>query len=51
MNLDISFEDVTMQTPVYIKMDVANQLLLSEGICTQLGIVSYHEKVEKCKAR
>ena len=50
MDLDISFEDITMQTPVYIKMDAADQLLLSEGICRQSGIVIYHEEVGKCKA-
>ena len=50
MDLDISFEDITMQTPVYIKMDAADQLLLSEGVCRQLGIVIYHEEVGKCKA-
>ena len=50
MDLDISFGDVTMQTPVYIKMDAADQLLLSEGVCGQLGIVTYHNEVEKCKA-
>lgn len=50
MDLDISFEDITMQTPVYIKMDAADQLLLSEGVCRQLGIIIYHEEVGKCKA-
>ena len=50
MDLDISFGDVTMQTPVYIKMDAADQLLLSEGVCRQLGIVTYHDEVGKCKA-
>ena len=50
MDLDISFGDMTMQTPVYIKMDAADQLLLSEGVCRQLGIVTYHDEVGKCKA-
>ena len=50
MDLDISFGDVTMQTPVYIKMDAADQLLLSEGVCRQLGIVTYHDEVGKYKA-
>ena len=35
-----------MCTPVYIKMDVVDQLLLAEGVCRQLGIVSYHADVE-----
>ena len=34
-----------MKTPVYIKMDAPDQLLLSEGVCQQLGIVSYHRDV------
>ena len=35
-----------MCTPVYIKMDVQNWLLLAEGVCRQLGIVNYHPEVE-----
>ena len=34
-----------MHTPVYLKMDAHDDLLLSEGLCWQLGIVSYHPKV------
>ena len=33
--------------PMYIKMDAPDQLLLSEGVCRQLGIIEYHEDVEK----
>ena len=40
--LDITFLDRTIHTPVYVKMDSPEQLLLSEGVCRQLGIVSYH---------
>ncbi len=40
--LDVTFEDKTMCTPVYVKMDAPEQLLLSEGVCRQLGIVTYH---------
>ena len=36
-----------MRTTVYVKMDAHDQLLLSEGVCRQLGIISYHDKVEK----
>lgn len=36
-----------MRSPVYIKMDARNQLLLAEGVCRQLGIISYHSDVEK----
>ena len=34
-----------MRTPVYVKMDSKEQVLLSEGICRHLGIVTYHEAV------
>ena len=34
-----------MKTPVYLKIDAKEQLLLSEGVCRQLGIVRYHEQV------
>ena len=36
MDLDVSFKGLTMQTPVYIKLDAAEPLLLSEGVCRQL---------------
>jgi len=36
-----------MQTPTYVKMDAHDQLLLSEGLCRQLRIFSYHDKVEQ----
>ena len=42
MDLDITFEGCTMKTPGYIKMDLPTQLLLSEGVCRQLRILSYH---------
>ena len=45
IDLDIRFEGVTMQTPVYIKLDVEEPLLLSEGVCRQLRILSYHPGV------
>ena len=46
MDLDVTFQDWTMKTPVYIKMNASEQLLLSEGVCRQLGIISYHSDVE-----
>ena len=46
MDLDITFGDKTMCTPVYVKMNAHDPLLLSEGVCNQLGIVSYHPDVE-----
>ena len=46
MDLDITFGDRKMTTPIYIKMDAHDQLLLSEGVCRQLGILHYHPDVE-----
>ena len=46
MSMDITFNDVTLTTPVYIKLDSKDQLLLSKGVCRQLGIVQYHPKVK-----
>ena len=45
MDLDVSFGEMTMQTPVYIKMDATEQLLLGEGVCRQLNIITYHPSV------
>ena len=47
MDLDLSLGDRTMQTAVYLKMDAHNQLLLSEGVCCQLNILTYHKDVER----
>ena len=45
LELDVSFQDCTMTTDVYVKMDASEPLLLSEGVCRQLGIVTYHPGV------
>ena len=45
LDLDITFKDKTMKTPIYLKMDAKEQLLLCEGVCRQLGIISYHPQV------
>ena len=50
IDLDISFAGKTMKTTVYIKADACDQLLLSEGVCRQLCIVSYHPSVQPRKA-
>ena len=50
MDLDISFLDRTMKTTIYVKMDAGDQLLLSEGVCRQLGILSYHPQISSKKA-
>ena len=47
MDLDITFQEKTLNTPVYIKMDAPEQLLLSEGVCRQLGILTYHLEVQR----
>ena len=47
--VDISFDGITMCTPVYIKLDAQEQLLLSEGVCQQLKIINYHPNVEPRK--
>ena len=47
MSLRISFQDREMVTPVYIKMDSEEPLLLAEGVCRQLQIVTYHPAVLK----
>ena len=45
LDLSIEFDDKVMDTPVYIKMDSPDDLLLSEGVCHQLGIIRYHSEV------
>ena len=45
MDRDVSFNGKTMCTPVYIKMESQEALLLSEGVCRQLGMVTYHSHV------
>ena len=42
IDLDILFDERTMKTTVYVKMDAQEQLLLSEGVCRHLGIITYH---------
>ena len=37
-----------MKKMAYIKMDTTEQLLLGEGVCRQLGIVTYHPDVKQC---
>ena len=46
IEVDVSFDNRTMKTAVYVKMDAPEQLLLSEGICRQLGILTYHPDVQ-----
>ena len=51
MELDISFGDKTMKTTIYIKLDAYDQLLLSEGVCRQLGIIIYHPDVHPSRVK
>ena len=51
MDLDVEFDGKILHTPIYVKMDAHDQLLLSEGVCRQLGILHYHEKVEQWRGR
>ena len=46
MDLEITFNGKSIITPVYIKMDAPEQLLLSEGVCRQLNILTYHPDVQ-----
>ena len=41
------FENKSMRTPIYVKMDAYDRLFQSEGVCRQLKILSYHAKVEQ----
>ena len=45
MELDVEFNDKKIKTTIYIKMNAHDQLLLSEGVCHQLGMVLYHPDV------
>ena len=45
LELDVTLDDRTMHTSVYVKMDAYDSLLLSEGVCHQLGIIKYHPSV------
>ena len=47
MDLNVAFGERTMVTPIYIKMDAHDQLLLSEGVCRQLEIIRYHPEVDE----
>ena len=45
MDLEVIFGERAITTSVYIKMEAHDPLLLSEGGCHQLGIISYHPEV------
>ena len=45
VDLDVTFDGTTMKTPIYVKADAPEQLLLAEGVCRQLKIIMYHPNV------
>lgn len=45
LDLDIEFGGKSMKTPVYVRREAKEQLLLSEGVCRQLGMIVYHSEV------
>ena len=51
MELDITFGEKAMHTPIYIKMDAHDQLLLFEGVCRQLDILTYHPDIHVWRGR
>ena len=44
-DLNIAYGEKVLRTPVYVKLDPHDPLLLSEGVCRQLGIITYHPDV------
>ena len=48
LDLDVEFRGKSSNTPVYVRQEAKDQLLLS-GVCRQLGIVTYHPDVELLK--
>ena len=51
MDLHISFSERVICTTVYVKLVAPDKLLLSEAVCCQLGIVSYHPSVQSVLGR
>ena len=49
LDLDIEFDGKSLNTPVYARKEAQDQLLLSEGVSRQLGIISYHRDVHPLK--
>ena len=46
LDLHNSFSKRVICTTVYVKLVALDQLLLTEAVCCQLGIVSYHSSVQ-----
>ena len=49
LDLTLEFDGKYLCTPVYVRKGAQDQLLLSEGVCHQLGIISYHPEVRTAK--
>ena len=49
LDLDVEFDGKSLNTPVYVRKEAQDQLLLSEGVSRQLGIISYHRDVHPFK--
>ena len=45
MDLQVAFDGKMLVSPIYIKMGAHDQLLLSEGVYSQLGILEYYKNV------
>jgi len=46
MEMSLGFGKKVLQTTVYAKLAASDELLLSEAVCHQLGIVNYHPSVK-----
>ena len=46
LDLDVNFDDKMINTPIYVKMDAYDDLLLSKGVCRHLGIVNYRPSIK-----
>ena len=44
--MKIEFGEKSIVEIVYVRLDTENTLLLSEKVCSELGIVSYHPDVQ-----
>ena len=51
VTLNVTFDDKCIKTLVYLKTDAIDQLLLSEGVCRQLGIIQYHPAAEPWRGK
>ena len=50
MDVTISFESHNIKTIIYVKLQAPDQLLLSESVCREFGIVKYHSLVDSAES-